>query len=180
MITLTIATAKALLKFASTDKTRPSLNAIGISQGGLAATDGFAACQFYLDIPLDIAQQYDRHWFPRDLVETALKVAQAYKSLSMVLVDPANQSRDSIAGRTTLFPPLPEIIPLAGAVSVIDAIRIPAQYLALLPLVTKACETEHASLTVANIDQPVRFDIKGRLVSAVVIISPKQSDFSGE
>ncbi len=179
MITIPLPVAKAILKFASSDKTRPSINSIGISQGGLAATDGAAACQFYLDIEPVTASTFDRHWFPRSLVETALKVAKAHKSPFLTL-DPANDSRDSIAGRTALFLPLPDIMPLAGAVSVIDAIRIPAQYLALLPLVTKACETEHTSLTVANIDQPVRFDVKGRLVSAVVIINPGKPDFSGE
>ncbi len=178
MITLTTSVAKALLKFASTDKTRPSLASIGISQGGLAATDGFAACQFYLDVDPYEALTFDRHWFPRHLVETALKVAVARKNGTFTL-DPNSESTTG-HGRTELFPPLPEIIPLAGAISTIDHLNINAAYLALLPLVTKACETEHCSLTVANIDQPVRFDIKGRNVSAVVIISPKQSDFSGE
>ncbi len=178
MITLTIATAKALLKFASTDKARPSLASVGISQGGLAATDGFAAVQFYIDIDPYTATTYDRMYFPRAYVETALKVAVARKEATLKL-DHENHSLGGIRLHRQ-FPPLPEIIPLAGAISTIDHLNINAVYLALLPLVTNACETEHCSLTVANIDQPVRFDIKGRSISAVVIISPKQSDFSGE
>jgi hypothetical protein len=131
-----------------------------------------------LDIEPYTALTFDRHWFPRSHVETALKVALAHKALSFDL-DPDAHSTTGHPS-TILYPPLPEIIPAAGNVSIIDSLRFDPQYLALLPLVTKACETDHITLTVANRDQPVRFDIKGRAISAVAIISPKSSDFSGE
>lgn len=172
MISLSVATAKALIKFASNDKTRPNIQGIGIIDNGLAATDGFCAVEFYLPTkdPELVGRVIDRKMF-----ETSMKLAAVTKTYMVV-------NKSSLLEEQLVFPSLSAITPsddfplLMSANDVCtrymsDAIKVSAGYLSLLGLVAVACETEVVSLSSVKSGQPLRFDVTGDKQSAIVLIN---------
>jgi len=168
MIRLSVPTAKALLKFASSDKHQPNLYGIGITSQGLATTDGFAAVQFSLPCPIPpelAGRTVDRKYF-----ETSTKIAAVTKSELVI-------NTENLIDEQLAFPRVSAITPkqrqpsLPGVELVDGLIRINPQYLALLDLVAVACETQHVVLSSVQSDGPLRFDVTGDKQSAIVIIS---------
>lgn len=177
MITLSVATAKALLKFASSDKTRPNLYGIGITATGLSATDGFAAVEFVF--PAEVLYMYQNKYIgrviDRKIFETSMKLAAVTKSPMVV-------SPEHLLEQQMSFPQLSAITPTdnfpdlfsatqASARYVDEPVSMAAGYLGLLPLVAVACETDVVSLSSVKNDAPLRFDVTGATQSAIVIIN---------
>lgn len=82
---LSPAVCKALIAFASTDKTRPSLHGIGINQGNVCATDGHCAVRFQKHTGALPDTIPDGLVFPLEYVKQQLKVAVATKSPAVSL-----------------------------------------------------------------------------------------------
>jgi|SRR5690606_19341156 len=159
MITLTPDTCKALLKFGSKDKSRPHIYGIGVHQGSLGATDGHAAVTFYVPLKPDTAADLEGRVFPRPYVEQQLRLATALKT---------DVSLEPIQVFDGPFPPVALITPAATPGATLT--RLDPQYLALLPLVAKACQAPVVSLSAGHDDGPVRFDFRGRQISATVVM----------
>lgn len=172
MISLSVATAKALIKFASSDKTRPNIYGIGIiKENCLAATDGFAAVEFSLptkDLEL-VGRIIDRKMF-----ETSMKLAAVTKTYMAV-------NKSCLLEEQLVFPNISAIVPgndfSMFAANQTDyrymdaSVRIDPQYLTLINLVAVACETETVSLSSVKVGQPLRFDVTGDKQSAIVVIN---------
>lgn len=76
---------KALLAFASTDKTRVHLYAVGFNNGDLCAVNGVAAVRFTKTTgDCSIVNVNDKSW-PRSYVELQLKIAVARKEPTVLL-----------------------------------------------------------------------------------------------
>lgn len=159
MITLTPDTCKALLKFASKDKSRPNMYGIGVHQGSLAATDGHCAVTFYVPLEPDTAASLEGRIFPRPYVEQQLRLATALKT---------DVSLEPIQVFDGPFPPISQILPPAAPGD--PLLRLDPQYLALLPLVAKACQALITCLSGGSDGGPVRFDFQGQQISACVIM----------
>lgn len=177
MISLTVATAKALIKFASSDKTRPNLYGIGITSRGLAATDGFAALEFVY--PPEVLHMYQNKYIgrviDRKLFETSMKLAAVTKS-------PMTVSPEHFIEEQLVFPSLSPITPTdefpllmaatdPSARYIDHPVTVVADYFGLLPLVATACESDCVSLSSVKSDSPLRFDVTGATQSAIVIIN---------
>lgn len=177
MISLSVATAKALLKFASSDKTRPNIYGIGITPTGLSATDGFAAVEFVF--PEEVLKVYQNKYsgriIDRKLFETSMKLAAVTKSWMTV-------APDHLLEEQLTFPNVSDITPAnnfpnlfsANDVSVRyvdEPVRLAAGYLGVLPLVALACETDTVSISSIKVGEPVRIDVTGEKQSAIVIIN---------
>lgn len=159
--TFSVATGKALLKFASSDKSRPNLYGIGVTQQGLAATDGFAAVEFHLghdNIGL-VGTVLDRKVF-----EVSVKLAAVTKS-ELILGDCVKKSQ---AG---LFPDMRFFMTSNSKGFEDCSIKLNPGYLALLDLVAVACETDSVSLACVKYGEPLRFIVQGTKQSATVVIN---------
>jgi hypothetical protein len=177
MIQLSVNTAKCLLKFASSDKTRPNIFGIGITKENcLAATDGFAAVEFTLPTkdPEFVGRVIDRKMF-----ETSMKLAAVTKTYMAV-------NKSCLLEEQLVFPDITSIVPVNdfSLFSLVDSsthyvnqrycnesIRLDPQYLTLINLVAVACETETVSLSSVKVGQPLRFDVQGEKQSAIVVIN---------
>jgi hypothetical protein len=162
MSQFSINTAKALLKFASLDKMRPDVYGIGITAQGLAATDGFAAVSFLLGHANHafVGQVLDRKLF-----ETNVKLAAVTKSsLRLNCFTVVNGVK---------FPDIFSVIPdIESDFTPGNVVDINPGYLALLQLVSLACETNRVSLRPVKCGAPLRFDVQEESQSAIVIINP--------
>ena len=171
-IYISVPTAKALLKFASNDKHQPHIFGIGITNNGLAATDGFAAVEFILSVkPIEdlVGRTIDRKYF-----ETSTKIAAITKvPLTINTVNTGNlvESQLSFPNVSALAIHAVRQPDLPGTELVTDSIRVNPQYLTLLDLVAVACEVETVELISVKSDGPLRFKVTGPTQSANVVIS---------
>lgn len=133
-VELSPAVAKALLEFASRDKTRPHLCAVGINSGDLCATDGYTALRFK---DCGIPESYTGRIFPRAYVETELKAGIARKTNVFLYFD-------NLSHETLKFPTLQDVEPKDRRVNSEDATGIDSTYLGRLALVAKACKGDSA------------------------------------
>lgn len=101
-ITITIATAKALLAFAGTDETRPQV-AIGVDSGLIGATDGHTAIRFF-HVDRAVLAPYEGRVWSAESVATAIKIARARKEPTIDL-----RMADALPG--VQFPPLAKVCP---------------------------------------------------------------------
>lgn len=170
MITCSVATAKALLKFASSDKAQPHIFGIGITANGLGATDGFASVEFTLPCgpndPKEVGRTIDRKMF-----ETSAKLCAVTKTWLQFT------GNYLIPDQQRMFPDFQSVMPdkqqmfPGEELMTSREIKIVPEYLALLYLVTTACETSHVTLSSVKSDSPMRFDVQGPTQSAIVLIS---------
>lgn len=172
MITCSVATAKALLKFASSDKNQPHIYGIGITENGLAATDGFACVEFVLRHD----DYYKREKFigrtvDRKLFETSAKLCAVTKTwLTIKQEHLLPEQQQLFPNLFSVAPPKQEMIPGTELMTA-NCIKIVPEYLALLHLVSTACETTHVELSSVKSNTPLRFDVDGPQQSAIVLIS---------
>lgn len=169
MLTCSVPTAKALLKFASSDKNQPHIYGIGITENGLGATDGFAAVEFTLPgtIPAwNIGRTIDRKLF-----ETSTKLCAVTKSMLVI-------GEKDLLPEQKAFPNLGAVTPMASRQQLLPGtdvfsgeLRLVPEYLALLSLVAAACETDSVSLTNIKVGSPLRFDVTGPGQRAIVLIN---------
>lgn len=82
-ITISVATAKALLAFAGTDPTRVHV-AIGVDEGRLCATDEHTAIRFF-HVDRAMLAPYEGRVWSAETVATAIKVARARKESTITL-----------------------------------------------------------------------------------------------
>ena len=170
MLTLSVATAKSLLKFASSDKNQPHIYGIGITENGLAATDGFSCVEFFLPGAESMKHQAGRT-IDRKLFETSMKLCAVTKSAMVV-------SEKDLLPEQKSFPDLSAVTPsvsrqplLPGNDVFTGELRLVPEYLALLSLVSAACETGHVTLGHIKVGSPVRFDVVGPGQRAIVLIN---------
>jgi hypothetical protein len=155
-VELSLAVAKALLAFASTDKTRPHLG-VGIDGEAIGSTDGHAAVMFdagWTAVDSAKPSNHSGRVWSRVHVETAVKVARAHKQATVAL-NYADLLPDGV------FPPLSRVMPEPG----IDAskpIGFDPALVGQLEPVCKACECKGAKLTTlgAPLD-PLGFTVEG-------------------
>jgi len=173
MLQLSVPTAKALIKFASSDKKQPRFYGIGITANGLAATDGFAVVEFTLPLSKDVPLLRGRV-VNRTIFETSMKLAAVTKSY--MVVKPEHLLEEQL-----VFPDLAAVMPDNDFPSLLSSepsaryvdepVRLAPQYLALLPLVAQACDTETVLLSSVKTTEALRFDIVGPTQSAIVLIN---------
>jgi hypothetical protein len=101
-ITISVATAKALLAFAGTDPTRPQV-AIGVDSGLLCATDGHTAIRFF-HVDRAALEPYEGRVWSAESVATAIKVARARKEPTIDL-----RLADALPGYQ--LPPVAKVCP---------------------------------------------------------------------
>ncbi len=170
MINCSVNTAKALLKFASSDKNQPHIFGIGITENGLGATDGFAAVEFFLPAN-DFLSVHAGRTIERKLFETSMKLCAVTKT-SLII------SGKDLLPEQKVFPNLSAVTPgndrqplLPGATVFSGELRLVPEYLALLSLVSLACETDHVTLGNIKMGSPVRFDVVGKVLRAIVLVN---------
>jgi hypothetical protein len=169
-LSLSVATAKALLKFASSDKNQPHIYGIGITENGLGATDGFAAVEFHM-IGARAFKHLAGRTIDRKLFETSTKLCAVTKSMLTI-------SEKDLLPEQKAFPNLGAVTPMASRQQLLPGtdvfsgeLRLVPEYLALLALVSAACETDSVSLTNIKIGSPLRFDVTGPGQHAIVLIN---------
>ena len=94
---LSQAVCKALIAFASSDKTRADINGVGINQGNVCATDGHGIVRFQKHI--GVPNAVDNRVFSLEYVKQQLKIAAAQKSDTVEL-------DNATLVRTLSFPPV--------------------------------------------------------------------------
>lgn len=138
---ISVPVARALLAFASRDKTRPHLCAVAVTETGLAATDGHAAVLFDGSTVIDGAPTWsiDGRVWSRAEVETALKRAVAEKrsvrlAYSAMLPD-------------VKPPPMRQVLPHDGIAGNDTYVGVDPRFLAALKAVATACGERGVRLT---------------------------------
>lgn len=128
---LSPAVAKALMAFASKDKTRSHLCGLGINNGDPCATDGHTAVRFVTPVRVAGHFDYNDRVFSRKYVETQTKVALA-KGENVCLLWSALDTCHP-------FPPLHQVEPKGFKLESSEPVAFDSDYTARLQLVAKAC-----------------------------------------
>ncbi len=170
MLTLSVATAKALLKFASSDKNQPNIYGIGITPNGLAATDGFSCVEFFLP-GADPLRHLAGRTIDRKLFETSMKLCAVTKTSMVVNEKDLLPEQKSFPDLSAVTPSVSRQPLLPGTDVFTGELRLVPEYLALLSLVAVACETDHVTLGHIKVGSPVRFDVRGEKQSAIILVN---------
>lgn len=163
--TLPVNVAKALLGFASKDKTRHQFRSIGLVKNeegtSIAACDGYSSVRF--KVSKDDGGFHLRLW-SRAYVEQQTKIASAKKQDVELEV--------GFFEAELKFPDL-DAVHTVYKIEFTETVKIDASYLKKMELVTKACEVSNVELVALNApDLPLVFDVKGEELTARVVIMP--------
>ena len=162
---LSVDVAKALLQFASKDKSRPNLCGIGIENGDVCASDGFASVRFLSSLA---HVPHDRKHFPRAAVEKAIKLAACEPVAERKVILPWSQLDPQLN-----FPFLSAVDGRTTCINCQTPISFDPSLFACMTLAAIACGTERVTLTnLQTSSDPVMFSIEGPKHTALVTISP--------
>jgi hypothetical protein len=167
---LSVATAKALLKFASSDKNQPNIYGIGITANGLGATDGFSCVEFYLPVP-EYMKAHVGRTIDRKTFETSTKLCAVTKTNLVVSETHLLPEQKSFPNLSAVTPSVSRQPLLPGTDVFTGELRLVPEYLGLLSLVATACETDHVTIGNIKVGSPVRFDVRGEKQSAIVLVN---------
>jgi hypothetical protein len=170
MLTLSVATAKALLKFASSDKNQPNIYGIGVTENGLGATDGFSCVEFFLP-GAEVMKHQAGRTIDRKLFETSMKLCAVTKTAMVVNEKDLLPEQKSFPSLSAVTPAADRQPLLPGTNVFTGELRLVPEYLALLSLVAVACETDHVTIGNIKVGSPMRFDVRGEKQSAIVLVN---------